>query len=97
MFFVATGLNGSPLQLQLQGLRFQAKGPPLLEWGRVYVEEVRVQEEEEEKEPAGSERPFFVLLFVRDPDTWGQRRLNGFRLKDLPRTRTHADADESAR
>lgn len=91
--------NGTPKVLCREGrtvasvvdLMFQA--PPLLEWGRVYVEEVREEEETVvggEQEPAGIRDLSFVLS---DPDTWGQHGLNGFRLTDcLGRGRTQMTA-----
>lgn len=74
-------------------LRFQARGL-LFFLNGAGVTWRRCSEEEEEgaREPAGIRDLSFVLLF-RDPDTWGQRGLNGFILKAA----SDADADESAR
>ncbi|TDG96312.1 hypothetical protein EPR50_G00238770 [Perca flavescens] len=66
----------------------------------IYVEVARGEEEKERERESRSlqeSETFLLSSRSRDPDTWGQRRLNGFLLKRLPRTRTHADADERAR
>lgn len=53
------------------------------------MEEVREEEEEGGAGARRNQRSFFCPL-VRDPDTWGQRGLDGFRLKArLGRGRTH--------
>lgn len=97
--------NGTPRVLCREGrtvasvvdLGFQA--PPLLEWGRVYVEEVREEEEETVvvvvRGGAGArrnQRSFFCPL---GPRHMGSTRAEWVQTDGLPRTRTHAD--ESAR
>lgn len=51
--------------------------------GPSYVEEVQQEEEGSRslQEPAGVADLSFFCALVRDPNTWGQRGLNGFIVK----------------